>query len=40
MVDGNVLKDNILEEAVAPFKLVKTDVKKTENQHLTEQVTL
>lgn len=34
------LKDNTLEEAVTPFKLVKVDVNKTENQHLIEQVTL
>ena len=34
------LKDNILEEAVTPFKLVKIDVNKTENKRLIEQVTL
>ena len=34
------LKDNTLDEAVTPFKLVKIDVNKTENQHLIEQVTL
>lgn len=34
------LKDNALDEAVTPFKLVKIDVNKTENQHLIEQVTL
>ena len=30
------LKDNILEEAVTPFKLVKVDVNKTENQCLID----
>ena len=34
------LKDNILEKAVTPFKLVKIDVKKTGNQRLIEQVTI
>ena len=34
------LKDNTLDEAVTPFKLVKIDVNKTEKQHLIEQVTL
>ena len=34
------LKDNILEKAVTPFKMVKIDVKKTGNQRLIEQVTI
>ena len=34
------LKDNILEKAVTPFKLVKIDVKKTGDQRLIEQVTI
>ena len=34
------LKDNILEEAITLFTLVKIDVNKTENQRLIEQVTL
>ena len=34
------LKDNILEKAVTPFKLVKIDVKKTGDQRLIDQVTI